>query len=97
MRSTAATAHARISTSSSEPGSISSPASIRRDETRIVEEDPVEPEHVRHEVVREDRERLDVVEPAEALAAEREPEVGARELRALVERDGPAPVVATSR
>ena len=80
--STACSAQARISTSSGESCSISSPASMRR-RAGVELEHAVEPQHVRDEVVGEQRQPVEV--PAGRDAGQLE--VGGGDLGALEERD----------
>ncbi len=61
-----------------------------RGEVRVVIEDAVDPEHVRHPVVGEDGELVEVVEPAPAVLVERQAEVGGGQLSALHERHSAA-------
>ena len=56
-----------------------------RQEGGVVGEEAVDAEDVRHEVVGEDRQPVEVGEGARALAVEGEGEVGGEELRAFVE------------
>ena len=86
--STACTAHARISTSSGEPCSMSWPVLDPRDEIGIEPEHPVEPQHVRDEVVGEHRQPIQIVEVGDACALQ----IGRDDLCALEERHR-APVI----
>ena len=62
ISATACTAQARISTSSGEPCSISSPRSIRSSRRGVVAEQPVEAQDVGDEVVGEHRQAVEVAE-----------------------------------
>ena len=80
MSAQACTAQARISRSS-RPGRQQAAAVDVRGERRLVAQDAVAAQDVRHEVVGEDRQAVQVLEARDA----REGEVGRHDLRALVE------------
>ena len=88
-----ARAQARISTSSGEPCSSSSPRVDPGDERRVELEHAVDAQHVRDEVVGEQRERGEVARGREPVPVQ----VGGGDLRALEERDGRAVVGARRR
>jgi hypothetical protein len=68
---------ARISTSSGEPAGSSSPRSIRASRSGVVDQHALAAQHVRHEVVGEDRELVEVAERAGPAPAERGREIAA--------------------